>query len=498
MANRLEDGSEAKVNVYLIINRQVVPLRRDLIRLGRHMENEIVFHEEVISRFHAEIHREGKNYVLYDKGSTGGTFVNGRRVDRCVLNSGDLVSLASVQFMFVNNAASLSERSRVVTQSLQGGQVDGLSVPKERSILIIDDEPALLVGLEALLKRRGYRTLTANNGADGLEAIRKQKPDLVLSDVMMPAPNGFEIKQQLSLDPALAKIPFIFLTARAGNEDRIAGIRSGADDYIVKPFDRDELLARIEAVFRRIETERSQGRDEMRLIAQQEMERLRSEVLHNIHHELRTPLMNVMMPLELAVSRKFDNPEEQLSFLRMAFSNLERLESLISDLIILTDLDHGRLNTIRQPIDVENNLVKPIQKRLERYREKNLSLDLHAKPVAGITAPRRELCHVVLHLVDNAFKFSPPNREVKVAIRKIGLDGIVVDVLDQGPGIPAELREKVFERFYQISQGDSRSFEGLGVGLTLARSVAEANGGYVRLMDSLEGCHVQLAIPASS
>lgn len=108
----------------LVINRQVIPLTKDVTKLGRHMDNDIVIHEEFLSRFHAEVILEGANYVLYDKNSTGGTYVNGRKVDRCLLNSGDLISLVNIQIMFVNNNSSLLTRSMGMTQGLGGSRND--------------------------------------------------------------------------------------------------------------------------------------------------------------------------------------------------------------------------------------------------------------------------------------------------------------------------------------------------------------------------------------
>jgi pSer/pThr/pTyr-binding forkhead associated (FHA) protein len=105
-------------NVYLIINRQIVPIEKVVTRLGRQLDNDIVFHEESVSRNHAEIRYEDGKYVIYDKRSTSGTYVNSKRVERCVLNSGDLISLATVQMMFVNNNARLADISRGTTRSL--------------------------------------------------------------------------------------------------------------------------------------------------------------------------------------------------------------------------------------------------------------------------------------------------------------------------------------------------------------------------------------------
>ena len=105
-------------SVFLIVNRQMIPLEKNVIRLGRQMDNDIVFHEEFVSRFHAEIRCEDGKYILQDNESTSGTFVNGRKIDRCMLNSGDLITIASIQMMFVNDNASLIEKARRTTQSL--------------------------------------------------------------------------------------------------------------------------------------------------------------------------------------------------------------------------------------------------------------------------------------------------------------------------------------------------------------------------------------------
>ena len=107
----------------LVVNKQVIPLSKKVTRLGRHLENDVVFHEEFLSRYHAEIILENGQYVLYDKNSTSGTHVNGKKIDRCVLNSGDLISLVNIQIMFVNNNSSLMSKSTGMTQGLGGFRV---------------------------------------------------------------------------------------------------------------------------------------------------------------------------------------------------------------------------------------------------------------------------------------------------------------------------------------------------------------------------------------
>jgi DNA-binding response OmpR family regulator len=116
---------------------------------------------------------------------------------------------------------------------------------------MIDDEENLLFGLSAVLRRAGFVVLTATDGIKGLLVAQTGHPDLIISDVMMPPPNGFEMRKLLSQDPQTSSIPFIFLTARAAQGDKNFGLSIGADDYITKPFDSQELVARISAVLRR-------------------------------------------------------------------------------------------------------------------------------------------------------------------------------------------------------------------------------------------------------
>ena len=460
MKNEIHGKPATEQNVFLIINKQIVALNRDVMRLGRHLDNDVVLHEDSVSRFHAEIHHESGVYTLYDQKSTSGTLVNNQRIEHCVLNSGDVISVAGLSIMFVNNNPRYVSRTSRITQGLSDAAREKQNGKKQHTILVIDDEPNLLVGVAALLKRKGYVVFVAGNGNDGLELARSSKPDLILSDIMMPPPDGFEVRRLLGIDPELSTIPFIFLTAKTGVADRISGIREGADDYITKPFNPEELTARIETVFRRVKAEQTRGREEMEGLAEQEMEKLRREITQNFHHEFRTPLVNVMMPLELAVTNKFKDPEEQLHFVKMALSNLEYLDSLVTDMVILTSLDEQNVNITRQSIDPEIHIIKPIRKRLEKYKRKNINLILNAQINPGTRLPRKEFTQCVLHLADNAFKFSHQDGKVEIEIYSIDAGGVVVNVRDEGIGIPVELRDKVFERFYQISLGDARNYDG--------------------------------------
>jgi signal transduction histidine kinase len=362
------------------------------------------------------------------------------------------------------------------------------------TILVVDDDPAILMGLTLRIKRHGYQVISAKDGNEGLHKVKEHEPDLILSDVMMPFPDGFEMRRILRQDAKYESIPFIFLTARTEIQDRLRGFKEGADDYILKPFDTQELLARIDAVLQRVASERARGRQQMKEQAQKEIEQIKQEILQNYHHELNTPITNILLPLEIVVNKRLNSPEEQIHFLRQALSNANRLGSLITDLILLTSIDQGTLNRIRQPIDINLHVIDPIRKRLEKYKVKELDFIPVIELKEEVSAPRREFTQSVLHLVDNAFKFSPEKGKVILTIKDVE-EGFTITVQDEGPGVPPELQEKVFERFYQASRGDSRKYEGLGVGLTIARAVFESNGGYVKILEGAHGCWVRATMP---
>jgi len=199
--------------------------------------------------------------------------------------------------------------------------------------------------------------------------------------------------------------------------------------------------------------------------------------------------------LELIVNNKFENPKEQIEFIKTALSSVERLESVVADFTLLNNIDGGSLNRIRQTIDLRNHIFLPIQKRMERYKAKGLQLIHEFRGHGNIAAPRRELSHAIVHLIDNACKFSPDLAAIKLTIEANGDGGAVFDVEDSGSGIPQEDYEKVFERFYQISRGDAREYGGLGVGLFISRAVFSNLRGRVTILPSSCGCRVRAILP---
>ncbi|MCX6067556.1 MAG: hybrid sensor histidine kinase/response regulator [Chloroflexi bacterium] len=358
-------------------------------------------------------------------------------------------------------------------------------------ILVIDDEIHLLVGIKGLLARAGHTAITARDSLSGIEMAEKHLPDLILCDIMMPGLDGFKVKEKLNDNPLTKDIPFLYISANASQAGKIKGFEVGADDYITKPFNPDELLARVDAVFRRFDKGRLQASQEVT----QQITRMQQEISHNISHELRTPMTQILMSLDIVLREKYEDPETLKWFVDTALSQSFRLNAIIDDFIFLSNYDVGHNTFMRQKIHLDTDFIEPLKQREKLYEDKNMNLQVKIEPGVVIHAPRHEFKLVALHLVDNGLKFAPPATTVDVNISPNGEGGCFFTVTDFGEGIPEDMQEKVFERFFQVSQGDARQHGGLGVGLTIARILARSMGGDVTITSQEKGCRVQMEIP---
>jgi signal transduction histidine kinase len=366
-----------------------------------------------------------------------------------------------------------------------------MSKNTSHTLLVIDDDLPMLMALRTLLERSGYQVTACDNSLNAIKMAEETQPDLIVCDVMMPLMDGFRVRETLATNPLTNSIPFLFLSARASQTDKLRGLEGSADDYITKPFDPRELVARINAVFRRQDQDRQEIEREM----SDQIERIQNEISHNISHELRTPMTQILMALDMVLRDKYDNPEDMRWFVETALSQSHRLNGLIDDLTFLSNHDMGRAFVLRQKVDIKNDFALVVSMRQEMYKDKNLRVEVMAADNMVIHAPRREFRQAVSHLLDNSLKFSLPMTSVLVELAANGKGGCILTVTDYGPGIPSELHEKVFERYYQISQGDTRSHGGLGVGLTITRMIARSLGGDVVILPSSRGTRVQMVLP---
>jgi len=354
-------------------------------------------------------------------------------------------------------------------------------------VLLIDDEPNLLLALGAYLRESGYEVVAVSSGEEGLERLRDWQPDVIICDIMMPGMDGCDVRQALEEDPRHRDTPFIFLTAKGQLDDRLAGLRSGADDYLVKPFEPAELEARVEALLRRVTRDHT--------AAAQEVEVLKENILATVTHELRSPVAVVRSTLELALEDAFGNDvEQERLFLSRALESTRSLQRLIDDLLLMAALDSGDLEMFVEPVSVAD-LLEQVQIAVWRAEAAD-GLVVH-EPVPldlAVCADRRYLQTIVGHLVDNALKFSPAAPvEIQAEARN---GGVAIMVADRGEGIAAEQLPHIFDRFYQGDMSSTRAHEGIGCGLYLVRALVEAHGGHVQVSSRVgEGSRFTVWLP---
>lgn len=350
-------------------------------------------------------------------------------------------------------------------------------------ILQVDDDPNCFRMIEALLQGEGYELHYVRDSATALDEIRRIKPRIVLSDLMMPKVTGIELCQQIKADPATSDIPVILLTALDDEEYLSRCLEAGADDFLSKEVSAPELRARVRSMLR-IRAHYDLLRESMRL---------REDFAHIVMHDLGNPLSTIIMEADelLARSPRADQ-EPGLEAIR---NNARRLRKMTHDMLLLAKIEQGKLS-----LDSRSHLVSATVAEAVRGVE---PLTRRRKLVLRVVQAGEELradydealiLRVLDNLLSNAIKFSPPCGDISVRIAS-GKEGIRVEVEDQGPGIPEVFREKVFERF-EIGQV-RRDVPQLGLGLSFCRTAVEAHGGTISIgTGSRDGAVVAFTLPA--
>ena len=342
--------------------------------------------------------------------------------------------------------------------------------PRKR-VLVADDNADLRAYLVRLLAPR-YDVEAVDNGREALRAMERAAPDLLVSDIMMPVMNGFELLQALRAHQTLRRVPVILLSARAGEEAKVEGLEAGADDYLIKPFSARELIARVQT-----HLTLSAVRDE--LARGQEALRMRDEFLSIASHELRTPLTPLKIQIQGLVRAVRLGRLETLSAARLqrlaiiCETQLSRLGSLIEDLLDVSRMRTGHLELKPQPTDL-NRLVHGICERyLPLLKASGFELELLAEPDLEAPVDPMRLEQVLGNLIGNALKYAAPCR-LQIGLRREG-DRVALSVRDRGPGIARDRQEKIFHRFETAAAPDGAG--GLGLGLYIAREIVRAHGG---------------------
>jgi signal transduction histidine kinase len=373
--------------------------------------------------------------------------------------------------------------------------------PEQKSkprILLADDNSDMRDYVSRLLAARGYEVIATENGRAALEAARAQPPSLVLSDVMMPYLDGFELLRELRKNPATSAIPIILLSARAGEEARVEGVEAGADDYLTKPFSARELLARVKTHLELAEVRRAAmeklriSEEQLRLaltdkaahlekLVQQRTAKLRETIgeleafSYSIAHDMRAPLRSLQGFSEILMTDhggKLDADCQQL--LRRISGSAARMDKLIQDVLNYSRVMRGEFPL--ETVDVAQLLRDIVDTYPMLTPDKaEILLEGQFPPVLGNEAM---LTQVFSNLMGNAVKFVPGKTRPRIKVWAEPRDGRVrLFVQDNGIGIELDQHEKIFAMFQQVN----KKFEGTGIGLAIVKKAVERMGGKVGL-----------------
>ncbi len=355
--------------------------------------------------------------------------------------------------------------------------------PRNPTILCVDDIEANLELLESILVPRGYAVVSAASGKDALLKIKSQTIDLVLLDVIMPEMDGFEVLRQIKEDQELRNIPVIMITALTAKQDRIRGIEAGAEEFLSKPFDQTEALARIKMLLkvkelnddrRRAEEALQKSNDRLR-----ELEALRDSLVHMIIHDLRNPLAAIATFADLLETAEREHLSAKgRGYVERIMKSTEFLIEMCSSMLDVSKMESGQMQLNLATCDL-GAIAREVVSRLEALKgERQIALALPEQPVF-VKGDAQLLSRLVQNLVGNALKFVPVTTgRVDIALEPGG-GRVRCTVRDNGPGIPPEHQEKVFDKFWQGAARQQGYIYSSGLGLTFCKMVVEAHGGKI-------------------
>ncbi len=395
---------------------------------------------------------------------------------------------------------------------------------KPVNILIAEDSPTQAELLKHTLERQGYRATIAVNGRHAIEAARAHKPTILISDVLMPEMDGYELCRQIKSDPALKDVPVILLTTLADPQDVIHGLECRADNFIIKPYDERHLLARIQFMLINSEIRETNqtaigvevffnGKKhfitadrlnilnlllstyETAVLRNQELARARddlhaanrakSDFLANMSHEIRTPMTAILGYADMLLDPE-TSAADRVEQVRVIRHHGEHLLTILNDILDFSKIEAGKLSV--ENIDVDPRQIVGDVLSLMRVRAVEKKLKLFVTYATAIprtikSDPTR-LRQILINLVGNSIKFT----ETGTVQLVLGLTNETVEqprleisVVDTGIGMTPEQAKGIFTPFQQADTSTTRRFGGTGLGLSICRRLAAMLGGDITL-----------------
>lgn len=369
-------------------------------------------------------------------------------------------------------------------------------IPQEYKILLVDDVMSNILLLKGQLKNELYQIATATNGFEALEAVKNESPDLILLDVMMPGMNGFEVSAELKKSEEFKHIPIIFLTALNSTSDIVKGFQLGANDFITKPFNKDELIIRIRHQISLIVA---------RKIIIRQTEELRRTIIGRdklysvIAHDLRSPIGSVKMVLNMLMLNVPATTigKEMYEMLTLANKTTEDVFSLLDNLLKWTKSQIGRMVVARQKFDLIGVIKDAISIFDTSAHLKGIDLifDNVHKSEINVYVDTDLLKTVLRNLIGNALKFTREGGEIRVCVKDEERFAII-SVSDNGCGMSDEFKNKLFNPEEHSSTFGTNNEEGSGLGLLICKDFVIKNGGDLWFESELDkGSNFSFSVP---
>jgi len=349
--------------------------------------------------------------------------------------------------------------------------------PQDSLILVVDDVQQNIQVVGTMLREAGYSIMPAINGAAALQRVQKKLPDLILLDLMMPEMDGLEVCRRLKADPATQSIPIIFLTASNEMNHLVQGLAAGAVDYVTKPFNPPELLARVQT-----HLELKHARDTIVRYGQ-ELRRLneeKNEFMGIAAHDLRNPLSAIKgyseMVIEDAEALHHRELEENGRRIR---DTAARMAEMVQNLLDANRIERGEMQLHLAPTElgVALNSVVETQRPHATAKQQAIHLEVSATPAMALVDPGVTV-QVLENLVSNAVKYSPPGKNIFVRLQRKA-EAVRCEVQDEGPGLSLQDQKKLFGKFARLSAKPTGGEHSTGLGLSIVKKMVEAMNGRV-------------------
>lgn len=362
-------------------------------------------------------------------------------------------------------------------------------------ILVVEDDRMVREGLADFLEARAYQVQLAASAEEAFRLMQRARPDLILSDVMMPGMDGFVFYQTLRANPAWVNLPFIFLTALDSPEHIKQGNVLGADQYIVKPFDFDNLAAAIEGQITRHKT--------LEQVLRADVEELKRQLLTVFSHELRTPLTYIYGYVSLMQDMIAEPDPESLQLMLNGITRgAERLLRLVEELTLIVRIDAGvvenEIQQRRRPVAFDTVLRDSLTRLARQASENGASIQQEIESFLTLDGEPLYLAEIFTRVLENAIKFCRREQGL-VRIEASSLPGrVLLVVADNGIGMDEEAIQGIFERFRQVDR-ELLEQQGLGLGLSIVADLVRLHGGEVRLSSAPgQGTRVEIELPSAT